>query len=99
MRRLPRRCLRCGRIFTRQGSLCSLCGTTKKRGYGHDWQQVRLTVLQRDHYQCQIRRQGCIGVATTVDHIQPLSRGGKRLDPANLQAACLVCNSGKGNRP
>ena len=31
----------------------------------------------------------------TVDHIQPLSRGGSD-HPDNLQAACRACNQAKG---
>jgi len=34
----------------------------------------------------------------TVDHIVPISRGGSRLDRANLRAACWSCNSSKGAR-
>ncbi|MCP2168123.1 HNH endonuclease [Goodfellowiella coeruleoviolacea] len=34
----------------------------------------------------------------SVDHTQPLSRGGAPLDPANARPAHLGCNSRKGNR-
>ena len=33
----------------------------------------------------------------TIDHVMPLSRGGKH-EPANLVAACYSCNSSKGAR-
>lgn len=33
----------------------------------------------------------------TIDHVIPLSRGGEHL-PANVQAACLRCNSAKHDR-
>ncbi|MER6331850.1 HNH endonuclease signature motif containing protein [Streptomyces sp. NPDC001034] len=48
------------------------------------------------------------GAATAVDHIQPVSKGGARLDPDNLAPihgvkgcpVCLrKCNNEKGNRP
>lgn len=58
---------------------------------------MRHPILERDGYACQIRGPRCTGTATTVDHIVPLIQGGARLDPANLRAACLRCNSGKGN--
>lgn len=33
--------------------------------------------------------------ATQVDHITPISAGGARRDPANLQSLCHPCHSGK----
>ena len=33
----------------------------------------------------------------TIDHIKPLSRGGAKRDPANLQATCPACNRLKGD--
>ncbi|MEU8531583.1 HNH endonuclease [Streptomyces parvulus] len=48
------------------------------------------------------------GAADAVDHIQPVSKGGHRLDPDNLapihgNAGCPVClrkcNAEKGDRP
>ncbi|MFI8962060.1 HNH endonuclease [Streptomyces sp. NPDC053493] len=36
--------------------------------------------------------------AFTLDHAQPLSRGGALLDRANARAAHRACNSGRGNR-
>lgn len=40
---------------------------------------------------------GKIGVALTLDHIVPRSRGGTD-EPDNLILACWSCNSSKGNR-
>jgi 5-methylcytosine-specific restriction endonuclease McrA len=59
------------------------------------WQRLRLQILARDRGICQIRRVGCRGTATTVDHIEPISRGGAMWDVANLRAACTVCNYGR----
>lgn len=36
--------------------------------------------------------------AFTLDHAQPLSRGGNLLDPANARSAHRRCNSSRGNR-
>jgi len=36
-------------------------------------------------------------VATTVDHVHPLSAGGTN-DPSNLVPACVRCNSSKGSK-
>lgn len=62
---------------------------------GPEWQRVRRHVLARDHYLCQIRSHRCRVIANSVDHIVSISRGGARLDPANLQAACVPCNTWK----
>jgi 5-methylcytosine-specific restriction endonuclease McrA len=62
--------------------------------YDKRWRRVRLIVLKRDDYCCYY----CGGTATTVDHIQPISKGGSMHDEHNLVAACLSCNSGKKDR-
>jgi 5-methylcytosine-specific restriction enzyme A len=67
--------------------------TTTERGYGWRWQQIRLTVLERDAYTCH----WCRGPAYTVDHLRPTSKGGG-LDYTNLVAACASVNYSKGNR-
>lgn len=36
--------------------------------------------------------------AFTLDHAQPISRGGDLLDPANARSAHRRCNSARGNR-
>jgi 5-methylcytosine-specific restriction endonuclease McrA len=39
----------------------------------------------------------CGGEYESIDHVIPLSKGGKHL-PANLRPACLRCNNKKGNK-
>ena len=68
------------------------------RGYDWAWRRVRLEVLERDGWECRLRLACCITDATTIDHRISLVRGGARLDPANLQAACGPCNDAKGGR-
>ncbi|MEE1622255.1 HNH endonuclease [Zafaria sp. Z1313] len=53
----------------------------------------RRGVLRRDGHACAY----CGRHATTVDHVQPRSRGGADTWE-NLVACCLACNSAKGNR-
>lgn len=36
-------------------------------------------------------------LSSTVDHIVPVARGGSNYDPANLQAAHLICNVKKSD--
>ena len=64
-------------------------GSASARGYGSAWQRVRLLVLERDEYVCQLcGRDG----ANSVDHIQAKARGGSD-SPDNLRAAHSSCNS------
>lgn len=53
---------------------------------------VRLRILRRDAYRCQLGYAGCIGAATDADHIIPVFEGGTD-DPTNGQAACKPCHS------
>lgn len=65
-----------------------------ERGYDHRWRKVRLVVLDRDDHRCC----WCGLPATTVDHVRPLAEGGARLDPTNLVACCVRCNSRRGQQ-
>lgn len=62
------------------------------------WRTLRLLVLARDGWLCQIRGVGCSTQATAVDHIVEPLDGGSFADPANLRASCRTCNSRKGGR-
>jgi 5-methylcytosine-specific restriction endonuclease McrA len=53
----------------------------------------RRGVLRRDGQRCGY----CGGAATTIDHVQPRSRGGKDTWE-NLVACCLRCNNVKSDR-
>lgn len=53
----------------------------------------RRGVLRRDGQRCGY----CGGTATTIDHVQPRSRGGAD-SWENLVACCLRCNNKKGDR-
>ncbi|MFD1044178.1 HNH endonuclease [Kibdelosporangium lantanae] len=55
------------------------------------WTALRITVLKRDRFTCQIRGQGCTAHATEVDHIQPGDNHGLE----NLRAVCSTCHSRK----
>lgn len=65
--------------------------------YDAQWRAIRLTILERDNWTCQIRGPRCKTRANQVDHIIPLTEGGTRLDPINLRAACTPCNAGRQN--
>lgn len=96
MSRLKRHCLTCGALTT--STRCPTCANTRhQEAYGGDWEAIRQQVLVRDHHECRLRLPGCTGTATTVDHVVAVANGGGR-HPDNLQAACMPCNTRKGNR-
>lgn len=66
--------------------------------YRGPWLILRLQVLARDNWQCQLRLPGCKGHANQVDHIVGIAQGGSWWDAANCRAACKPCNVAKGNQ-
>ena len=60
-----------------------------------DYKANRIAVIVAAHGRCQVMLPGCKGVATTADHIAPVSAGGSN-DVANLRACCRACNSSMG---
>jgi hypothetical protein len=63
-----------------------------KRGYDAAWQKLRARVLRASNvcFYCGAR-------ATEVDHLIPISKGG-RSEPGNCVSACKPCNSAKRDR-
>jgi len=64
------------------------------RVYGSAWRKMRVYILARDSHTCQY----CAAPATTVDHVDPVAKGGEILNPENLVAACVSCNSKKQDK-
>lgn len=58
----------------------------------------RTKVFERDGYMCHYCKKQLTRFSATLDHIQPVSRGGDN-SIGNLITACLHCNSERGNRP
>ena len=68
-------------------------GSSTERGYGSDWQKVRLQALQRDKYLCQHHLPTPVP-ALDVHHIQMITdRPDLRLVLANLVSLCRECHS------
>lgn len=63
----------------------------------HRWPILRRLCLERDAYLCRIVLPGCSVRARSADHVVELEDGGAPFDLANLQAACVSCNSAKSN--
>lgn len=87
------RCPRCKQAFNTVPYRVRPSAT--QRGYDVAWQRLVKRVLARDNEVCWLCGQAG---ATSGDHVVPLSRGGARLDPANVRAAHVECNSAKGAR-
>lgn len=58
----------------------------------------RLKIFERDEYKCYRCKKQLTRFSATLDHIQPVSRGGDN-SYDNLVTSCLHCNSSRGNRP
>jgi 5-methylcytosine-specific restriction protein A len=79
-----------GRDYTRSG--WAINPPPANGTYGGDWPRIRLQVLKRDGYQCQLRYADiCVGRASQVDHIVQPEAGGTN-DLSNLRAVCVKCH-------
>lgn len=59
---------------------------------------LRYDILRRDNFRCQIcGATAADGVQLHVDHIFPVSKGGKT-EPSNLRTLCDRCNRGKSDK-
>ncbi len=58
----------------------------------------RLKVFERDLYKCHYCKKQLTRFSATLDHIQPVSKGGDNSFD-NLVTACLHCNAERGNKP
>jgi 5-methylcytosine-specific restriction endonuclease McrA len=76
-------------------------GSAKERGYDYKWYRYSQWFLKQPGNQfCKIKGPRCKTLAKCVDHIQPPKSKDDPLfwDKNNHQAACIECNSWKGDR-
>lgn len=59
--------------------------------------RIRFEVLKRDAFKCQYCGRSAPDVILEIDHIVPVSEGGKN-DLLNLITSCRDCNRGKTNK-
>lgn len=59
--------------------------------------KLRFEVFKRDCFTCQYCGQSAPNVVLHLDHIHPVSKGGKN-DILNLITSCMACNSGKRDK-
>lgn len=72
--------------------------STDNRYRNRRWKALRLAVLMRDLYRCQVAPQ-CPVPASVADHIDPVYEGmpdSEFYDPANLRASCKRHNTARG---
>lgn len=67
-----------------------------KRG-GRASSRMTELVLETYGYACHLRMPGCLGIATTKDHVVPHAHGGTD-DLENFRPACKPCNSKRQDR-
>lgn len=68
--------------------------TAEQRGYGSVHRRLRKVVLAEEPLCRECERGGFVTATTTVDHIVPLSRGG-RTERSNMQGLCTPCHRAK----
>jgi len=68
-------------------------GSTRRARLPIEWDRIRRKVLKSADGLCQIRAQGCDGLASQVDHV--VAGDDHRL--GNLQATCGPCHVKKTN--
>jgi 5-methylcytosine-specific restriction endonuclease McrA len=66
-----------------------------KGGSTAAWRKIRLVVLNRDRWICQLGLEGCTGKANEVHHLRSRSDVGD--DPQHLVASCRSCNLRAGD--
>ena len=65
--------------------------------YNHNPMYSKYTLLIRDKNMCQYCGKTVSGRNVTLDHVIPISRGGKS-NYTNVVVSCFKCNNNKGNK-
>lgn len=76
----------------RDQSYDQIRGTSSERGYDAVWAKVRRKKLSQNPLCEEHLRQGRDVPAVLVHHIQPIDRGGERLEMSNLMSLCGACH-------
>jgi 5-methylcytosine-specific restriction enzyme A len=61
------------------------------------WHRVKTNQLRREPFCRACKAEGKSTLATEVDHVTPISKGGARYDSSNLQSLCASHHSTKTN--
>ena len=91
------RLCRCGRIVSGRCERCSPpqthSRTTKERGYGYDWQQLRARVLIDKPLCERCEERGIVRPASQVHHVVAIDEAHwLRMVRSNLMSVCVECH-------
>jgi 5-methylcytosine-specific restriction endonuclease McrA len=62
-------------------------------GSDRRWRKLRAQKLEHEPRCESCLTKGKLSQATTVHHRRPISQGGAKYDPANLQSVCAYCHT------
>ena len=62
------------------------------------WRTLRNYFILTNPFCVHCKKNGILRLATVVDHIHPVSKGGKEYDESNLQALCDSCHNRKSGK-
>ncbi len=86
----------CGRHARERAAQPDSRENSTRRGYGYDWQKLRLWHLRQHPLCADCEARGVTELAKDVDHIVPIAVDpSRRLDPTNLQSLCRPCHTVK----
>ena len=66
-----------------------------ERYHTMEWRMLRATILEREPLCRACSDAGRVELAKVVDHIHPVTDGGKFFDELNLQPLCTSCHNSK----
>ncbi len=69
--------------------------SASSRGYDRNWRNARIAYLRKNPLCEKCKAEGVTKQALDIDHITPLSEGGKRLSFDNMMALCRRCHNAK----
>jgi len=70
-------------------------GSSAQRGYDAEWRKLRDSIIDANPFCVVDGKPGYEDDPLVVDHTVPISAGGARLDPSNLQPMHASCHSRK----
>ncbi len=89
------RCVECSQVLASPRAVYCSPRCRRLHHARYFWDAARRVVLRRDGYRCQGCGRRLRARELEVDHVKELVRGGKPLDPENLQSLCRPCHRAK----
>ena len=89
---------RAGYIKQKHDSFKGMDRSNSKIYKGRQWQKVRRIILHKQPLCVICHSKGRYTTANTIDHIQPINKGGAVYNLENLQALCSSCHNSKSSK-